>query len=196
MKIKYHFAILFSALAMFASGISHAQQSLVAVHREGIALYNAGNYQEALIKFQQVLRAKPSYIHARVYSSKCQQAIKNGLGSKKNVSDSLSKVLIPAVDFQEVPLGDALTYISQRTQELTAGKIIPNIIFSGSAEQRSSLTVTMKLNQVPVTTLLKYVGSQTRCKIQYDEHAIMVTPFDNVPQTMATPQPAAPNPFQ
>ncbi|MDF1810753.1 MAG: hypothetical protein P1V20_01005 [Verrucomicrobiales bacterium] len=189
MKNTYHFTIiLVTALALFASGVTHAQQSLATVHREGVSLFNAGDYQGALVKFQQVLRAKPSYIHARVYAAKCKQAIAENLGPKKTMGDSLAKVMVPSVDFQEVPLGDALTYISQRTQELTAGKLTPNIIFTGTQEQRTNSKVTFKMNQVPMTTILKYIGAQTRCKIQYEEHAITVTPIDNTPKTVSTPQ--------
>ncbi len=209
MKIKYHFTILtiIFGLLTLSSRTSQAQQSVAAVHQEGVALYNAGDYAGALIKFQQVLRAQPNYINARVFSNKCQLALKEGGGPKKTVEAILSQVMIPSVDFQDVPLGDALTYISQRTTELTQGKFTPNIIFNGSTEQRSSSMVTMNLRQVPATTLLKYIGQQTRCRIAYDEHAIVVTPLDNVPQTVSsTPQPgtttpeattpATPNPFK
>ena len=195
MKNPHHLAIFVIAVAItFGSGL-HAQQSLAAVQREGVALYNAGEYAEALSKFQKVLRGNPRYINARVYANKCKLALSQDRGPKNNMGDKLSKVMIPNVDFQEVPIGDALTYIRQRTTELTGGKIVPNIIFSGSTEQRENISVTMKLNRVPVTTLLKYMGTQSRCRIQYDEHAIIVTPQDNIPKPVVTPT-EAPNPFQ
>jgi tetratricopeptide (TPR) repeat protein len=193
MKKRYHFTIFTIIISLLALsfGQTWAQQSVAAIHKEGVALYEAGNYVEALAKFQQVLRAQPNYINARVYSNKCQVALKSGTGPKNTVETPLSQVIIPSVDFQDVPLGDALTYLSQRTTELTQGKFTPNIIFNGSSEQKSATLVTMQLRQVPVTTLLKYVASQTRCKIAYDEHAVVVTPLDNIPQTVSTSAPTA-----
>jgi hypothetical protein len=195
MKNKYHFITLIIALIMSITSIGYSQQSLVAVYREGVAQFNSGNYPEAMIKFQQVLKANPRYTPARVYSNKCKLALAQNKGSKNALSNTLATVIIPSVDFQEVPLGDVLTYIRQRTTELTSGKVTPNFIFNGSTDQRDGSMITMKLNRVPVTTLLKYVGTQARCKIQYDQHAVLVTPMDNVPRSEPVTV-KEPNPFE
>ena len=201
-------SLILLMIATIAMNIAHAQQRTVqSVHREGVALFDQGKYAEALQRFQLVLKHQPSYVYAKVYASKCELAIKQNKGSSSaDIQGTLSKVTIPTVAFEEVPLSDVLGYIRQRTEELTGGKVTPNIIFSGSAEQRGT-KVTMKLNNVPVTTLLKYVGDQTRCRVRYDAHAVMVTPIANLPPEPALEvkpketnpfekQPAAPNPFK
>lgn len=208
---KSHFLSFLALLVLFSFQATDAlAQSARAVQQQGIALYNQGNYAEALQKFEALLRANPSNPYARAYASKCRLAIKQNLGSKTNTLEAqLAKVILPNVDFQEVPLGDVLTYIRQRTMEISSASgslVTPNIIFSGSSDQRDAALITMRLNSVPVTTLLKYVGDQARCRVRYDQHAVLVTPLDNIPRTQAasaagtTTDPnlfkAAPNPFE
>ncbi len=193
--------LLFTTLPSPTAG---QQRTVQSVHREGVALYNAGKFEEALEKFNLVLQYQPSYVYARVYANKCRLAIKQNQGpTNKGMEQALARVILPSVDFQEVPLSDVLTYVRQRTEELTGGEVSPNLIFSGTAEQRDSAIITMKLRNIPVTVLLKYVADQARCQLRYDPHAIMITPYRNIPEPAATttnePNPfgtAAPNPFE
>jgi len=195
MKIPPCLFLLIMAWGFLTIPLQAQQKTVQSVHREGVTLFNAGKYSEALQKFNLVLKHQPSYVYARVYANKCENAIKQDTGPKADIEGTLAKIVLPSVDFQEVPLSDVITYIRQRAQELTGGKVTPNIIYGGSAEQRDASKVTMKLTQVPITTLLKYVGNQTSCRVRYDEHAIMITPQSNIPKPVAPVKEEKPNPF-
>ena len=195
MKTPRYLVLLILAWGLVTSALQAQQRTVQTVHREGVALFNEGKFADALQKFNLVLKHQPSYVYARVYANKCELAIKQDTGPKADIEATLAKIILPSVEFEDVPLSDALTYIRQRAEELSGGKVTPNIIFSGSAEQRDASKVTMKLTRVPVTTLLKYVGDQTSCRIRYDEHAIMVTPQANIPKPVAKVKEEKPNPF-
>ena len=194
MKNTYHLTILALSLMLFSSSVFSEEKYTARTYPEALQLFKQGNFVDAKAKFDLVIKKYPRH-PARSYSYRCQQAILSGKGVAPTIEMQLKKIMIPSVDFQDVPVGDALTYIRQRSQEITGGKVTPNIIFAGSKQQREDLSVTLKLNQIPAATLLKYIGEQSRCRIKYDKHVILVTPYSNVPKETVPVKEEEPNPF-
>lgn len=171
--------ILVITAAAVAPEESQAQQgqSIDQVYKQGVALHEAGRYTEALAMFDLVIRSNPRHIHARKFRAQTALAIKTGAGAKKaDMEGALKKVILPSVALEEAPIGDVLDYITQRTEEITAGKLTPNFVYKGNQEERNSTMVTLSLRNVPVSEVIRYVGQLTRTKFIYDEHAIIADP--------------------
>ncbi len=164
------------ALALLVPCVSANAQSFKATYDEGVRLYDAGDYEGALARFELAVRANPRSPHARSYMIKSKSAVARGLGSKKNIETDLAKIIIPQVNFKEAPIGDVLEYLAARTEELTEGKLRPNIIYKGTPEQRQNTLITMSVRNVPVTEAIRYVGQIGRTHFKYEEHAVVADP--------------------
>ncbi len=185
--MKNRFKILaitvFAAIGFLAVP-AHAQQD---AFNEGVRLFNAKQYTDALQMFEVVLRSKPGFVYARSYSNKCRTAIAQGAGAKKDLRADLAKIILPKVTFEDAPIGDVMAYLSQRAEELSAGKTVPNFIYKGTAEQRTNVTLSLNLRNVPMTEAIRYIGQLSNSRIDYEEHAVVVNPSRGASSISAAP---------
>lgn len=172
------FSSILPILVAFILGLTASSQgqSLQSVYNDGVTLFQQGDYVNALQKFEQVLRAKPGYIYARNYAGKCRAEIAKGAGPKNDTEAQIAQIIIPELNLTEAPIGDVLTYLSDRARELSGGKLAPNFIYQGTVEQRQNITITLSLRNVPMTEAIRYVGQLSRTDFRYDAHAIVATP--------------------
>ncbi len=166
---------LLALALLIPCGVVHAQ-TFKAAYDEGVRLYDSGEYEEALIRFEIAVRANPRSPHARSYMIKSKTAVAQGRGSKKSIEKDLAKIIIPEINFEDAPIGDVLQYLAARTEELTQGKLRPNIIYKGTSEQRQNTLITLSVRNVPVTEALRYIGQISRTHFAYDEHAVVADP--------------------
>lgn len=165
--------ILLATLLPF--GVAKAQ-SFKAAYTEGVRLFDAGDYEGALTRFELAIRANPRSPHARSYMIKSKTAVAQGLGSKKSLEADLAKIIIPQINFEDAPIGDVLEYLAARAEELTNGKLRPNIIYKGTPEQRQNTLITLSVRNVPMTEAIRYVGQMSRTHFKYEEHAVVADP--------------------
>ena len=168
--------LLLVALATLFVLPAPAQQDLNTLYKQGVALYNQQQYEEAKKIFTRVLQVRPDFVYARSYLAKCNTAIAADRGPSNDIAGQLAEITLPQFSFNAAPIGDVLTYLTQRTEELSGGKVVPNFIFKGTSEQRDNLTVTINLRNIPVTEAIRYVGQLTRTRFTYEEHAIVADP--------------------
>ena len=171
-RLKILAVLAFAAIGLTTSP-AHAQKD---AFNEGVRLFNAEQYEQALQMFEVVLRQKPGFVYARSYANKCRTAIAQGAGAKKDLRAELAKIVLPKVSFEDAPIGDIMIYLSQRADELSGGKIVPNFIFKGTPEQRSNTLLNLNLKNVPLTEAIRYIGQLSNSRIDYEEHAIIVDP--------------------
>jgi len=204
MKRFFHvLPVLF--IAFLSPAPLKAQGGAQGAYNQGVALFNQGKFEEALVLFEQVLLARPDFVYARNYAAKCKTAMVQNLGPKNDLEGRLSKLIVPEINFAEAPLGDVLDYFTSRSQEISGGATVVNFIYKGTAEQRSNTLINLSLRNVPMSEAIKYVGQLSRCRVKYEEHAVVIDPSPEpapaaapgtgtaVPPATGTP-PA--NPFQ
>lgn len=162
-------------LPLFAAP-SFGQKTVQSVYQEGVQAFNAQNYTEALEKFETVLQYSPRDPRARSYVFKCKNLIASGAGQKNNIEGELAKLIIPQIDLTEAPIGDVLTYLASRAEELSGGKLVPNFIYKGTPEQRQNTLITLNMRGVPLDQAIKYVGQLSRSRVTYEQHAIVIDP--------------------
>ena len=193
MKSLVPIALSLALVVSFAPVPVVAEGNPQNAYQEGVALYNAGKFAEALPKFQQALAERPDFVHARSYLAKCQASIAQGLGPKNDLEGQLTRLIVPEINFSDAPIGDILDYFSSRAFELSGGNTVVNFIYQGTAEQIQGIHVTLALRNVPMSEAIKYVGQLSESRIKYEEHAIIVTPIAaNEPATAAAPATDAP----
>lgn len=189
MKTILSVLLTVSALLMAPSS---AQNSAQAVYNQGVALFNEEKYDEALILFEQVLKANPNFVYARNYVVRCKTAMAQNLSPKNNLEGRLSRVIIPEIAFADAPIGDVLDYLASRAQEITKGETVVNFIYKGSPEQRTGTPITLSLRNVPLSEAIKYVGELSRSKVKYEPHAVVIDPNPSAEPASATGSAPAP----
>ena len=172
-----------------------AQDTVQNKYNEGVLLFNAGKYREALVIFEEVLARKPDFVYARNYSIKARGMIARNAGPKNNLEGKLSRIIVPEINFSGAPLGDVLDYFSARSTELTGGSVAANFIYKGTPEQRQNTLITLSLRTIPLTEAIKYVVQLSQSTVEYEEHAVVIEP--NQPaQPATTPAPATGSTFE
>lgn len=190
--MKTFLSVLLTVSTLLMAPLS-AQNNAQAIYNQGVALFNEEKFDEALILFEQVLKANPNFVYARNYAARCKTAMAQNLGPKNDLEGRLSRVIIPEIAFSDAPIGDVLDYLATRTQEITKGETVVNFIYKGTPEQRTGTPITLSIRNVPLSEAIKYVGELSRSKVKYEPHAVIIDPnpaAEPVPAAGATPAPA------
>lgn len=186
--------LVWSLAALLATALmlpsASAQSTVQSKYNEGVLLYNAGKYGEALIIFEEVLAQKPDFIYARNYSAKAKSMIAKGAGPKNDLEGKLARIIVPEINFADAPLGDVLDYFSARSTELSGGTLSANFIYKGTPEQRMNTLVTLSLRAIPLTEAIKYVAQLSNSKVKYEEHAVVIEPNQSAQPAQTTSAPA------
>jgi len=153
-----------------------AQSDIQTVYNEGVTLYNEGKYADAMVKFTAILKEDPRIVHARSYLAKCRAALAGNRALSSGIKAHIAQIIIPELNFKDAPIGDILDYFTIRAEELSGGKVRPNFIYKGSADQRRNTRVTLSLRNVPMTEAIRYVSQLSGTYIKYEEHAIVADP--------------------
>lgn len=172
-----------------SSAQSEGKRTLKEVYDAGVKHFEAGDYVTALKDFETFLKHQPNYPYARNYAAQCRQKIQQGIKPKRNLEAELATIVIPSVEFNNTDLGLVFEFLTQKSEELSGGKVVANFIYKGSEEQRKGTTITLKLRNAPFTDVVKYVGQLSRTAFTYEEFAIVGTPGNASPTpiTDATP---------
>lgn len=157
-------------LLLSTSLVAMAQDSTLS---EAQRDYMAGRIDEARLKFEIVLNRDPKNTTARNYLKMIQAAEKKaGPGRKKEAN--YRALVIPKVQFVEAPLQDCLSYLNKRVSELTNGEVRPNFVLQPTVN--GAALVTLKMENVPFTEVLRYLGQLSGTQFVFEEFAISVRP--------------------
>jgi hypothetical protein len=150
--------------------------NLQQVFNDAKAAYEAGEYEQAAEGFRQVLKYQPGYVYARKYLVQTEAKIKAGGDPKATLESKLAKLKVPSVAFEDASLEAVMAFLSQKSDELSGGKVVANFIYKGSSEEKKSTTLSLKLSNVPMTDVIRYVGQLTNTKFKYEEFAVVGIP--------------------
>lgn len=162
-------------VAMMMSLSLAAPGNLQQVFNTAKAAYEAGRYEEAAAGFRKVLKYQPSYVYARKYLTQTEVQMKKGKVAV-SLEGKLAKLNVPSVEFDNASLGTVMAYLTQKSTEISDGKVVANFIYKGSNEDKESKMVTLKLGNVPMTEVIRYVGQLTGTKFKYEEYAVVGIP--------------------
>lgn len=185
----YQNGILYAVLlTVFSLVASRAQaQTAVQVYSEGMEAYKQGNADLAKRKLALALEIDKNFRPASALLNRINSdqraggAIAPGMSAK-----TLERTVVP-VEFKDTTLTSALEFLRQRADETTGGKLKINFAVNLPPELANK-RVTLKLDRVPVSEVLKYIGELAGVSFQVQPYAIVVTPA--VPTTAPAASPA------
>ena len=172
-----HITLVVVMIAGMMSAVVAAPGNLQKIFDDAKAAYNAGEYEKAAIGFRKVLKFQPGYVYARKYLSQTTAKIKSGTKNTVSLEDKLAKMQVTSVVFEDASLGMVMEYLSQKSAEISGGKVVANIIYKGPREDKEKKMVTLKLSNVPMTEVIRYVGQLTGIRFKYEEYAIVGVPL-------------------
>lgn len=159
---------LFAFLAAPVDGVA-AGKSTQQLFEEGKSALYAGDKAKARELLQEVLRRDPRHNLAQIYLTKAAEPVKAEVST---IEGQMAKVMVPSVEFSDANLGDVLEYISEKTDQLTNGSFRPNIVYKGERAELDAKKVTLKLSNIPMLEVLRYVGDVTGTEFKYTKYAI------------------------
>lgn len=91
------------------------------------------------------------------------------------VQGKMDEIVLPAVEFSDTPLSDALMFIQQRSIELdkSTGKLGINVVLDGGPEV-SDVRVSLKLTNVSLADVLRYTATTAGGSIEVGPNAVKV----------------------
>ncbi|MEM1295832.1 MAG: hypothetical protein AAGH89_10740 [Verrucomicrobiota bacterium] len=190
-RLKLIFAACLAVLVIAPSAFAQQKHPTVKeVYEEGKRAYLGKDYEKALKAFEYVKKYYPRDPRVRSYIAKTQMALKEDR-PRASMEAQLRAVVIPSVEFEDATLDTVLEYLTQKTEELSGGKIRPNFVYRGSPQEKAQGGITLKLNHVPVSEVIRYVGQITRTQFKYEQYAITGVPLRMLsPVQPETPAPA------
>jgi hypothetical protein len=166
--MKKLLALLFLAFSSLA-----AQQN--EIQAEAVRAFQAEDYATAKSLFESLLSIDPKNFAARNYLRAIAQREQGG----PRLESSLRKILIPTVDFRDVTVREAVAFVSQKVRELSGGKQSVNVVWMVSPEQTASVRVSLSLQNVPASEVLRYIGDASNLRFSYDALAVKIKPMSN-----------------
>ncbi|HEY5707132.1 MAG TPA: hypothetical protein VIS96_16340 [Terrimicrobiaceae bacterium] len=166
--MKKVLALLFLALSCLAAQ-QHEMQA------EAVRAFQAGEYSTAKSLFESLLAIDPKNFTARNYLRAIAQREQGGPG----LEEALKKILIPTVDFRDVTVREAVAFVSQKVRELSGGKQSVNVVWMVSPQQTADIRVTLSLQNVPASDVLRYIGDSANLRFSYDALAVKIKPMSS-----------------
>lgn len=166
--------LLLIVFATLASSNEAPAQTTSEVYSQAVEAFNRGDLDGAKQKLQRTLEIDPNFrpatgLLARIAAAQRPAAAAPGLSAK-----ALEHTVFP-VEFNNTPLTGALEYIRQKAAETSGGKLQLNFAMNlppGLANKK----ITLKLDRVPVSEVLRYMGESAGVSFEKQQYAIVVTP--------------------
>lgn len=162
-----------------------AQNRQTAAERQEQAqqLYNAGSiamregkFEIAKTSFREVLRLYPKHTLARKNLLHILNN-RNSLETNKRKA-ALKKVIIPKVDFDQSTVQEAIEILGSMIEIQSKKSVAPNFIVQDPTATFQNKGITLRLNNIPAQTVLKYIVDQAAGSVRYDKHAIIIRPLN------------------
>ena len=164
-------------------------QSASQLYTEAAQTYNAGDPATAKQKLRLALEMDPNFRPASALLTKIASDEKQTGAQPVGVSpQTLSKVIVP-VDFKDTSLQTAIEALRQHVSEKTGGKVDVNFVLKLPPDLANK-KISLHLDHVPVSDVLRYLGSLAGVDFKMERYAVMVVPAGSgVPLPDASPAP-------
>jgi hypothetical protein len=148
--------------------------------------YIRNDYASAKEKFEMVRKLDPANKTATSYLRLilAEEQKNAGKGDRNATQEALKKLILEKVDFREASLAEALDFLKQKGNLLAGGKVAINFVMQLD-EQAQARKVTIAMQKVPFSEVLRYVGDLADVQFVYEQYAIVVKPKGGAQPTQA-----------
>lgn len=142
------------------------------IYEDAVRAFKAGEYDTARTLFEAVLATEPKNAGAQNHLRMIALREK-GIGVA-GLESSLRKVMLPKVDLREASAKEAFAFVAQQIEKQTDGKQKLNVVWM--VPQDAGQLVTLNLQNVPATEVLRYIADSASLKLDYETYALRVQP--------------------
>ena len=144
--------------------LAHAQTASQ-LYAQGVQAYDRGEIELAKVRLQRTLQVDQNFRPASALLSRIAQeqhaAGGAGAGGVLPVSRKTLDQMVVPVEFKDTTLQSAVEFLRQRIEQTSGGKSQVNFVLNVPPELANK-RVTLRMDHVPVTELLEYVGKSGR----------------------------------
>ena len=177
--------LLVLTLLLLAAARASAQTASQ-LYTEAARTYEAGDANAAKQKLRLALEVDKNFRPAAALLAKITAEERQAGAPPVGVSvQTLQRVVVP-VDFQNTTLQTAVEILRQRISEKSAGKVEPNFVLRLPPELANK-KVSLRLNNVPASEVMRYLGSLAGVEFKVEAYAITVTPAGASAAPVPTP---------
>lgn len=129
-------------------------------------------------KFEIVRKLDPSnktaisYLRRIIADEIAQNA---GKAPRNSTQEALQKLIMEKVELREASLAESLEFLKQKGNQLGGGKVAINFVLQLD-EATQNAKITIALQKVPFSEVLRYVGDLAGVVFVYEPYAIVVKP--------------------
>lgn len=131
--------------------------------------------------FTQTLRGSDLAIHdtlglARKELKKDSEGVTAGV---PYITEKLRNIIIPRIDFEDTSLEEAIDFLRMRSSELDTNELDPSkkgINFVVAPAGASLRIPELRLKNVPLQVVLKYIADMTKMRVKSDDFAVTLVP--------------------
>lgn len=168
MKIFSYLAIAAVSAAMLMTSTVRAADDTHVLYEEGRAAFNAGAFELAREKLNQVAARNPNHMPTKAMLATINQKL--GVDNTQ-LRKSYSSVVLEKVDFADVTVEEAIEALRILSKKASGDKVVPNIIIKSPEVGKKNVTLT--LTNVPLTEVLNYIAELSGARLTYDKNAVM-----------------------
>jgi hypothetical protein len=185
---------LLVALSLTLACATHVSaQAVDDLLKEAQQAYVRGDSATAKEKFEMIRRIEPDNRTAINYLRRiiAEEAKNPNKDLTNGTQAALAKVILPKVDLREASLAEALDFLRQKGNQIGEGKVAINFVLQIDEAAKMN-KVTLTLQNVPFTEVLRYIGELANVSFVYERFAIAVRPKGApAPEATNTPPPKA-----
>jgi hypothetical protein len=191
MKTPLNLLVALSLTLACATQVS--AQAVDDLLKEAQQAYVRGDSATAKEKFEMIRRIEPDNRTAINYLRRiiAEEAKNPNKDLTNGTQAALAKVILPKVDLREASLAEALDFLRQKGNQIGEGKVAINFVLQIDEAAKMN-KVTLTLQNVPFTEVLRYIGELANVSFVYERFAIAVRPKGApAPEATNTPPPKA-----
>ena len=146
------------------------------LYKTGLIAMQQGKETEAKNAFESVLKLNPGHGHARYQLTQLPATIAKVRQEKRKAL--FNSTVIKEIDFNKATLSEALEALDLMAAEATEKEFVPNFVVQDPTGESENKLITLKMRNVPLSGILKYVTELSGTSVRYDAHATVLRPIN------------------
>lgn len=145
--------------------------------KQGESALKKGNIELAQSSYRDALKLDPKHGNAK-FRLLSMRDLKAGSRIKARQA-MLKSIILPNVAFEDITLEESLEGLGIMIEKASEKTFIPNFVIADPSGTINKNKVNINLRNIPASVALKYVLSQSKSRVSWDEHVINIRPLSS-----------------